>query len=367
MGIGIRSASDAPALDGLRLDALLRRAIPQVRSGAWAILSCEVTQVRVRWKSRVMFCLLTYCESGADDPLALRVVIKQAPNSQIETEAATLEALERAGLRAPSRYQVPHLLGMLPSEGIMVQLEAPGTSLRSFLANPRLPATHMTSAARAAAHWLVRFQSISLADERPLLLCAEPCESLESLIADLRHAFPHHLTLAGVLDQVSALPPLPEERLVLSHGDFHPGQTLVDPRHTTTVVDFENVGWRSPGFDVGTCLAQLLAMAWFDTGDARPGVSAARAFWRAYAREGCAIWPAVRFHCMRALLQVLHFALASPRRDESELLAQWTWLLTSLLSSRRDEDLWRQLTAGRPQSLPSVGEAGGVGETVAMA
>ena len=328
------------------LDDALRRAIQQLHAGAWEAISCEVTQVRARWSSQVIFCRLTYREQGAANPTALRLVVKSGPHVRDGVELAALESLARAGMCAPSSDLVPRLLGALAEDGVLVQAEAPGTTLRALVANPRTSATRALTAAQALARWLARLQSMPLAELQSGSLRAEPYEPVERLIADLRQT-PHpsgiHDALVDALDQVAALRLVPEGSPTPSHGDFHPGQALVGPRHMTTVVDFEMFAWRVPGFDVGTCLAQLLAMAWFDTGETRPGADAAQAFWRTYAREGRATWPEARFHTIRALLQVLRFALASPRPDARELRDQWAWLMTTLLSSEDDEDVWVRL------------------------
>lgn len=349
-----RSMRSAPHVDGRWLDESLHRAIPQLRAGAWEVMSREITRVRARWSSQVVFCRLTCYEQGATSPLSLRLVVKSGPHVRDGVEVAALETLAREGMRSPSRFQVPRLLGFLADDGVMAQLEAPGTSLRALLGNPRTSAARATSAVEATARWLTRFQSLQLDQGQVRPVCAEPYESIESLVEDLRLTIPRQDALSNALDRAAALRPAREGKLIPSHGDFHPGQALVGPRLTTTVVDFETFGWRAVGFDVGTCLAQFLAMAWFDTGDVRPGVSAAQTFWEVYAREGCASWAEARFHSVRALLQVLRFALASPPPDARELRDVWAWLIAGLLSSDTPDDLWRLLTRERPRALPSA-------------
>lgn len=349
-----QSTQSTSAVDQRWLGDTLHRAIPQLHSGVWEAISCEVAQVRTRWSSRVIFCRLTYREQGAASPLTRPLVVKTGPHVRDGVEVAALEALARAGMRSPARFQVPLLLGALPEEGVLAQVEAPGTTLRALVANPQVPVARAASAAQATARWLARLQSLQLPDAPTHPLCAEPYEPVERLIADLRLTVPRYDALSNVLDRHSTLPPVSEGRPAPSHGDFHPGQALVGQRLTTTVVDFETFAWRAPGFDAGTCLAQLLAMAWFDTSDVRPGVAAARAFWQTYAREGAASWPETRYHTVRALLQVLRFALASPRPDAGELRALWAWLIAGALSSDTDDDLWRWLTSERTVRLQSV-------------
>ncbi|HET9110865.1 MAG TPA: hypothetical protein VFN78_08585 [Ktedonobacterales bacterium] len=351
---GARSVSD---VDRRWLGDALYRAIPQLHSGAWEAISCEVAQVRARWSSQVVFCRLTYRELGAANPLTRRLVVKSGPHVRDGVEVEALGALARAGMRSPARFQVPQLLGALPEEGVMAQGEASGTTLRALVANPQAPVARVASAAQATARWLARLQSLQLPGAQTRSLRAEPGEPVERLIADLRLAVPRHDALSGILDRLPTLCPTSEGRPTPSHGDFHPGQALVGPRLTMTVVDFETFAWRAPGFDAGTCLAQLLAMSWFDGGGVRPGVMAARAFWQTYAREGAATWPEARYHTMRALLQVLRFALASPRPDAGELRALWAWLIEGFLSSETDDDLWNWLDSGRPVHLHSVTEA----------
>jgi hypothetical protein len=286
------------------------------------------------------------------------------------------DALRAAGMAPPATATVPAVHGYFPGERLLVMEHAPG---RSWLDRLVASAGSDTpeAACRRAADWLLALHRIE-ADARlrpPGALrhlirvlesrsvggasgaggpggsaasavaghCRELAERLPGLAVRLA-PWPHRL--------VPSLRAAGAETLAPSHGDFHPGNLLLsdDPPGRATAVDLDGVALREPAFDVGSGVAQLLAMSDLQEwpggalAGARTGVGAgARAATELWARYRERLSPHARgrleeravLHAFAGLIGVLHysFRMETRRRDLGE---RWLPALEAWWEVRRE-------------------------------
>ena len=271
----------------------------------------------------------------------VRLVAKLDPDGLGERAFRVIRALRAAGLAPPAEATVPDALGHRPEAHLLLLERAPGrTWLEEVLSGEAAGA----AASERAADWLLALQGLEL----PLLagrrapassfpaagLCRDLADRLPELAPDLR-SWPRRLS--GRWDRVGEIDAGSGATSVWmpSHGDFHPKNLLVTPGRTTAV-DLDDVGYGDPAADVGTALAQLLAMAFFETGHAGAGARAGSAFWERWARRaaGRGAEERVTLHALATLLGVLHYsyALDTPHRD---LAHRWLPGLEAWWAARR--------------------------------
>lgn len=312
---------------------LLYEAVPEFRDGIWQLLSCEVSEELERRGRRLVFCRVTY-RAELGQPTMAHLVVKVCGPSRGGVAAEALQQLAEAGFRLPSVDLVPQLYGHEPRRGTLVQSQARGITWRAILASdPAIDPAALPAASARAAEWLARLHHtsasvVSYGKEDSLI-------SEQRMSEELLAAFPRRPALAAALDAFRAnTPNAPNRRehMALSHGDFHPGQVLLDG-HRVTVLDFDTFGLREAAFDVGYCIAQLLAMSYFQLRDFAPGAIAARAFWAAYPQGAGMPWSRVRFHVARGFIQILHYARRGLAGRRPEMLTLWPSLITQCLAS----------------------------------
>jgi Phosphotransferase enzyme family len=303
-------------------------AIPELRSGAWRLLSCHST---AGWKQRhncIVFCRMSYRDQRDKRARTAQIVAKVYRGDRGSTALGALQRLWEAGFRPPARYRVPRPYGYSREHGILVQAVAPGVAWADFLRGAEQALS--VASARAAA-WLIQLQ------QSPIDAEATGWEgdvvTGHRRVQELLSTFPHHALrleplaarLLGRLPSDGS-PPMP------SHGDYHPGNVFLSPG-LTTVIDLDHFGRREAAFDVGYAIGQLLIMSYIRTGALAPGARAALAFWRRYRHGGQAAWPRVAVHVARTLLQSLHFELCTLRNNRLELLGAWPALMQEWLDS----------------------------------
>jgi phosphotransferase family enzyme len=299
-----------------------------MRDGRWMWLGCRVIELRRRRETWVAFCRLRYLDRRRPWPCSGDVALKLDGRPCDERAATALTWLAKAGLCAPGMDRVPRLYGCDAARGVLIAATAPGTPWRALLVGDHAA---LLAASARAARWLAHMQAL------PGGAAAGGAATLGYTIAkvasDLLERYPWHVEASAAVRRLLAEDGSPAEdvALVAAHGDFHPGQVFI-ANERTTVIDWDTFGAREPASDVGYCMAQLLAMSYFDTGTIAAGVAAARAFWGAYrCAGGAAAWRRVRLHAAGGLAQVVRYALSGRPDRADELLGLWARLMACWL------------------------------------
>ena len=307
---------------------LVRATIPELRDGRWMWLGCRVMELRRRRETWVAFCRLRYLERRRPWPHTDDVALKLDGRPCDERAALALTWLAKAGLRAPGVERVPRLYGCDVERGVLIAETAPGTPWRALLVGDRAA---LVAASERAARWLAYMQA--LPGGAAAGGTATRGYTIARVANDLLERYAWHAATSAAVRRLLAEDCSPTEDVppVAAHGDFHPGQVFIaDGR--TTVIDWDTFGAREPAADVGYCMAQLLAMSYFDTGSIAAGVAAARAFWKVYRCAcGAAAWRRVRLHAAGGLAQVLRYALSGQPDRADELLGLWARLMACWL------------------------------------
>lgn len=312
------------------IPSLVRATIPELRDGRWMWLGCRVMEVRRRRETWVVFCRLRYLERRHPWPHGLHaedVAVKLDGRRCDGRAALALDWLAKAGLCAPGAERVPRLYGCDAARGVLIAETAPGTPWRALLLGERAA---LLAASERAARWLARMQALPGGAEAEG--AATRGYTIARVAGDLLERYAWHAKASAAVRRLLAADGSSAEDgvRVAAHGDFHPGQVFIaDGR--TTVIDWDTFGAREPAADVGYCMAQLLAMSYFDTGSVAAGATAAQAFWGAYRCAGAAGWRRVRLHVAGGLAQVLRYALSGQPDRAHELLGLWARLMACWL------------------------------------
>jgi aminoglycoside phosphotransferase (APT) family kinase protein len=219
-----------------------------------------------------------------------------------------LEALWWAGLCAPSPCRVPRPYGYDSATGVVVRDFVTGRTWAEAVARG---GDDGLAASRHAARWLDVLQRVP----PPRFLRAEPypyrlAERAGRLAAACGDpvAGRRLRTVAGeVAAELAA--GAGDQPLVVSHGDFHPKNVIVGGG-VVTVVDLDRLGLREPAADAGRALGQLVSMSVAATGSAGPGVTAGRAFARAYGERSRVPWHRVAPHTVATLIECMDYRIA---------------------------------------------------------
>jgi aminoglycoside phosphotransferase (APT) family kinase protein len=317
--------------DAKRGCEVLRQMIPELRSGAWRLLSYEVTGVRKKRGGYIVKCRIYYRNGTGPQITTAAIVAKADKRTDGARALEILQQLWEAGFRPPARHRVPRPYGYWPEQRTLFQALAPGAPWADFF--HRSPRALCVASARAA-EWLLQLQRVSLRAE--LKDRDSDAGLVRRQLEDLASSFPHHAARLEAL-AARALPLLQPDSIALvpSHGDYHPNNVLITPRYTS-VIDVDFFGLQEAAFDVGYAIGQLLIMSYFRTGDFAAGARAAGAFWRRYEPGGCARWPRVAVHIARTFVQSLHYELCvllEDRENRVHLLDLWTDLSERWLES----------------------------------
>ena len=322
---GLRGLGPAGAVRALadadRGREVLRQTIPEFHSGAWRLVSYELTGVWKTLGKYVVVCRISYRNGTSPHTLSADIAAKLYRRDHGARGLRALRWLWEAGFRPPARYRVPRPFGYSPERRALLQAFAPGTPWADFLwSDPR----GLSQVSARAADWLLRLQQTALQAE------AEGPEHdaarVQRYARKLAARFPRCAqALAALAERL--IPSLQSQDLPLvpSHGDYHPGNVLLTSK-STTVIDHDHFGLREAAFDAGYAIGQLLIMSYFRTGDFAMGARAASGFWRRYALEGKATWRRVAIHVARTFLQSLHYELCvllKNRDNRVELLDLW--------------------------------------------
>ncbi len=347
---------DRPADEGAALFAsaaqrrcLVARAlgVPEARVAAVDVRAGRERFGRV---TRFVRVALADGDGGAEER---RLVAKVYSDSAGADAYRVCEALRAAGMAPPASATVPAVPGYLPERRLLLMEHAPGRSWLEWVVqggHDEAGRLAPREACRRAAEWLLALHGLPDrapdAAARPLLRalasrstggsargaghsiagrCRELADRLPALalrLAPWPQRLGPELEAAGAVSE--AVRPRP------SHGDFHPGNLLLarGPEERATAIDLDGAALREPAFDLGSAVAQLLAMSFLQEwpgGGAAAGARAAAAFWSRY-RDGVRepvrerLEERTALHALSTLLGVLHysFALDTARRDLAE-------------------------------------------------
>jgi ABC-type multidrug transport system fused ATPase/permease subunit len=260
------------ATDELRMLGVFRRLLPDVSHGV-TLRSCEV---HLGHYGRQHRCVLRYVISGTrsrDGAPFQRVVYGKVIDPQrARASGEALHALERAAATDGMDLRVPLWLGYDAELRLGLLSAVPGAALvqplvRAELSDERSPAA--AAAAVTLEQAVTRCAEVAATLHRsglavgPLRTLADELAELDEQLGAVAAVAPE---LAGrlaegrsELDEAAAeCEPLP---LVLSHGDYTPGQVLFDGP-APALLDFDTVCRAEPALDLGQFLAYFrLAVA----------------------------------------------------------------------------------------------------------
>jgi aminoglycoside phosphotransferase (APT) family kinase protein len=316
---------DRRSLIAPEVERLLREAgRPRLRLRSW------------RWTTALAHgsALLLGCQGryvGPGEETLLDLMVKLYPQGRHDRAARSylaLNALHRAGFRAPGRARVPRPYGCSPFWGFTLQERAGGTPWADrLLAGER----ERRRASRQAASWLLRLQRLPALDW-PSPPEDEPART-QRHVDELALGHPEHApALRAVGDEIVRR--LDRSRpTTVAHGDYHPKNVLIDG-DVVTVLDFDAAARRDVAFDPGYAIGQALVMPFFWRGAEAlgPGADAASAFWEAYREGGGrAEEPGLTTYVARTVLQALHYASCIRQRSLAEGLGLWSRLISEWL------------------------------------
>ncbi|MDP8927072.1 MAG: aminoglycoside phosphotransferase family protein, partial [Actinomycetota bacterium] len=264
------------------------------------VRECKVIQVRKHLGKRMAFVGLHVRDGNGRDRPGW-VVLKYDGRQRAESVFHILRQLRSAGLRPPGHLRVPEPLGTSRDGEVLVQEWVAGHAWADTLGNGN--ARH---ASARAAEWLVTLQSLPV----QVGASAAHLPSVRRYARELIAAYPSATAAIRPLEErlLEGLASVPQSP-VLSHGDLHPKNLLIDGE-VVTAVDFDTFAAREPAFDVGYAVGELLIMAVLRLGEAAAGLDAAAAFWFGYLQAGGIAGPErVALHVGRTFLQSLHYEL----------------------------------------------------------
>ena len=301
-------------------------------------LACEgqtwsVTGLHSKGNKYIVFGELSDLDASTSDTRGPRQLVAKvyASNRGRPAHDALVE-LWHAGFREPSPYQVARPYGYVEELSTLFQERVKGPSWADSLAEV---GPVLESASRQAAEWLLALQA--LPPRGTLSSVAEQIGSISRCLTELAASFPEQ---APSLEQIrrALTARLGEDRspAVPAHGDYHPSNIYVS-RGQVTVIDFDTYGLRTPAFDVGYALGQLVIMSFLTAGSPMAGARAGRTFWTRYARDGAARWRHVAAQVARTLVQSLHYELCTFRTGRHDLIPLWLGGVEAWLSASGPE------------------------------
>lgn len=168
---------------------------------------------------------------------------------------ALLKRLHSCGF--DGEYSVPAPLGWVAHRRLLLQSEAPPSTLYQGLADPVRTAGDV----RRAGAWLARLQAVTGTDLRPLPAAFEP-EKIDHYVGELAMLRPELAArLRGLqADLLPLLSAAAQGPLVPTHGDFQPKNVHVDPDRIM-VIDFDRAALAPAGRDLGHFIGQAITMA----------------------------------------------------------------------------------------------------------
>jgi ABC-type multidrug transport system fused ATPase/permease subunit len=265
------------ATDERRMLSVFRRLLPEASPGEVALRSCEV---HLGHYGRQHRCVLRYVLSGARGPERTpyqRVVygkVLEPQRARVAGEA--LVALRRTAATAGVDLDVPEWLGYDAELRIGLLSALPGVALVQPLLRARLSA-EPSPAAEAAAVSLEgavgRCAEVAATLHRsgltvgPIRMLSDELAWLDEQLSVLRDVAPvlavrlaeNRTELAEAAAESDAMP------VVLSHGDYTPGQVLFDGVRPG-LLDFDTVCRAEPALDLGQFLAYLRVAATKEAG-----------------------------------------------------------------------------------------------------
>jgi hypothetical protein len=264
------------ATDELRMLGVFRRLLPDVFDGV-TLRSCEV---HLGHYGRQHRCVLRYVisgtRSGDGGPFQRVVYGKVIDPQRARASGEALQALERAAASDGIDLRVPLWLGYDAELRLGLLSAVPGAALvqplvRAELSDERSPAA--AAAAVTLEQAVTRCAEVVATLHRsglavgPIRTLADELAELDQQLEAVAAVAPE---LAGrlaegrsELDEAAAeCEPLP---LVLSHGDFTPGQVLFDGP-APALLDFDTVCRAEPALDLGQFLAYFRLVVAKDAG-----------------------------------------------------------------------------------------------------
>jgi aminoglycoside phosphotransferase len=228
-----------------------------------------------------------------------RLIGKVSSSDRSKGAFELIKALWNAGMRPPNPHTVVEPIAFLPKQQLLLQEKAPGVQVVELI---RARSSEALQGVERAAMWLHSLQALPL---RP------PPESdytsvVERCRAELAEVAPEHDRGIQELADECARGLGKPQRLVPSHGDYHPMNVYVEPGGRVTAIDLDTFASREPAADVAYFIAQTAIMG-FHLSDSFAATREVREHFIECAPEVPA--ERVQLHLRLALLRSLHYDL----------------------------------------------------------
>ena len=255
--------------------------------------------------------------------------------SQAQRVDAILRGLDQAFARSPG-LGVPRPVGCLPELSMLVYVPVEGRSLDEVLAGDD-PRAALQAVERTAA-WLATLHRARLLLDRRFSLHTEVV-NLEAWAALVARTWPAHGGTAARLsaDLQESAPALELSAATPIHKDFHYKHVLLDAG--VWVIDFDEVRFGDPAYDVAHFCAHLRLLAWRQRGDPDAYRALESAFLSGYTAGGAELAAApfswfAAYTCLKIAKQLCTTRGVRPRPDGDEQRRQVAMMLAQGLAYR---------------------------------
>jgi aminoglycoside phosphotransferase (APT) family kinase protein len=181
-------------------------------------------------------------------------VSRQSPVARAEFEYKTLTLLEHSGIPCPTPIFFD-AQGAIFGTPILVTRHIPGEQILAHPANPL-----WAEKASTVATLLAKIHTLSCPIELSALLPNATAQAtwflVQNTIPDYMQAHPDGSDLWHILRQELPNMKLADQGLV--HGDYWSGNMLWDAGQMSAVLDWENIAFGEPGFDVAYCRMEMI-------------------------------------------------------------------------------------------------------------
>ena len=295
---------------------IIRRAIPELASGKWELVSCRSTQHLERHKKSALDWYQISYRQPQQEPVEEEIIAKHFLKhpSHARTTYRNLIRLGRAGFKVHSPFGVSHPLGYSAEPPILFMRPAPGISWEGIIQDG---GDDVVVASERAADWLFRFQ------ESGLRLRPESRGLVASYLDRRRGKFDLLIPemsprIHRIIERIKKDLPYASE-MKPSHGDFRSAHIYLAPE-SVTGIDFDGLRFREPAVDAGYCIGHLLTRSYFNTGNFDNGVAAAGPFLKRYLSLSAVDLSRIRLHSGRAIFQRAPYRVAKhdPRAEAVE-------------------------------------------------
>jgi len=244
-----------------------------------------------------------------------------------------MRALWWGGFGEDRGLTIPEPLGLVCDPPTLLQAEVPGETLECWL-DDRLPAI---GAVRLAGGWLAKLHAFDAAGVPELGVVDEAAKlraCAERIGARHRGSGERSRELAERL--IALLAVLDDERSVLTHGDFQPGNLIIT-ENAVAGIDFDHAALALAARDIGYFAAQALTRMYVRTNSMTAGWPWAAALREQYLRRRPDGDRGFSAYVARTILEVLYYRLGESPITAHPLVPAWLeWCEDTVANAERE-------------------------------